>query len=302
MATVNERIKKPQAFVINGVDAGGGMTAAIETGYDNIIKSAPDGLQLPVKDKETAYCRGTIVTQDWVHFLDLLTGASGTYVFYERKDDGDEATGYVQHTIVNPVIHNVSVSFTKGAYATISLNFECKAADETAGIADFWTQLDAQAAPSYISAARGGYRIETCVHGADLDAIDIHHVTAFSFSLAMNLVKACNDADVGYTCVSAELENMQAAGSLSFQSAVIDTNILIQNLLAADAADLVLTLTQAQGAADKTITIANVDFNTAGGNSDASADFTSYTASFDIANDAAAPLTLEGENKIITIV
>jgi len=303
MATVNKRVGLPQAVVINGVDAGGAMTAAINAGFENIMRSSPDGLQVPVKDKEIQYVRGTIVTQDWVEAINLLTGTVGTYVFYERKSGVAIDTGFIKHTITAPVIHRVTINFTKGGYATISLDFECRAADETKGIADMWALLDDQAAPSYISAARGGFRVETAVHGVDPNDVDIYHVTAFDFSLTLPLVRACNDADVAYTCVDARLSGISAGGSISFQSGEITGAVLTcQELIAAAAANLVIVVAQSQGAADKTITIANVDFNNVGSNSDANAPFTGYTAAFDIANDPDTPLTLEGDNKIITIV
>lgn len=302
MATVNKRVGLPQAVKINGVDAGGVMTARIDAGFENIMYSAPDGLQLPVKDKEIQYVRGTIVTQSWIEAINLLIGAVGTYVFYERKSGIAEATGYIEHTLTAPVIHRMTINFTKGGYATISLDFECRASDETKTIADMWTPLDDQAAPAYISAARGGFRIKTAVHGTDPNDIDIYHVTAFDFTLTLPLVKACNDGDVAYTCVDARLNGLTASGSISFQSGEITGAILTaQELIAAAAANLVVVVTQSQGAADKTITIANVDFNNIGSSSDVNTPFTGYTAAFDVANDPDTPLTLEDDNKIITI-
>ncbi len=289
----------PQAVKINGVDAGGVMSARIDAGFENVMYSPPDGLQVPVKDKEIQYVRGTIVTQDWVEAINLLTGTVGTYVFYERKSGVAEATGYIEHTLTAPIIHRVSINFTKGGYATISLDFECRAADETKAIADMWALLDGQAAPTHITAARGGYRIETAAHGG---AIDIYHVTAFNFTLTLPLVKACNDGDVAYTCVDARLNGLTTGGSISFQGGEITGAILTcQELIAAAAANLVIVVSQSQGAADKTITIANVDFNNIGSSPDVGAPFTGYTAAFDVANDAGTPLTLAGDNKIITI-
>ena len=64
MTTVNNRLKKPQALVINGVDAGGIMTARILMGFDSRIASAPDGLEVPLSDREIQFVRGTVVTQD----------------------------------------------------------------------------------------------------------------------------------------------------------------------------------------------------------------------------------------------
>jgi len=299
MATVNNRVGLPQAITINGIDAGGVMTAVINAGYDNIMRSSPDGLQVPLKDKEIQFVRGTIVTQDWVHAVELLTGAVGTYVFYERKSGVAPATGYVQHTITNPVISRAAISFAKGGYATVSFDFECKAADEAKTIADMWALLDSQAAPTYVSAARGGYRIKTTVFDS---TINIYHVTAFDFALTLPLVKACNDADIGYTCVDARLDGLTAGGSISFQDAAITGAILIcQQLIAAAKGTLVITAAQAQAEADKTITIAGVDFNNISNSSDANAPFTEYTAGFDVANDPTTQLTLDDTNKIITI-
>jgi len=302
MVTVNKRVGLPQAMVINGVDAGGAMTARIDAGFDNVMRSSPDGLQVPTKDKEIQYVRGTIVTQDWGEAINLLTGVVGTYIFYERSSGVAVATGYIEHTLTAPVIHRMSINLAKGGYATASFDFECRAADETKTIADMWALLDGQTAPTYISAARGGFRVESAVHGADPNDVDIYHVTAFDFTLTLPLVRACNDGDVGYTCVDARLNGLTASGSISFQSGEITGAVLTcQELIAAAAAALVLVVTQSQGAADKTITIANADFNSISSNSDVSATFTEYTAAFDVANDATTPLTLETAPKIIAI-
>jgi len=302
MTTVNMRVGLPQAIKINGVDAGGVMTARIDAGFDNIMYSAPDGLEVPAKDKEIQYVRGTIVTQDWVEAINLLTGVVGTYVFYERKSGVAVATGFIQHTLTAPVIHRATINFTKGGYGTVSLDFECRAADETKTIADMWALLDSQAAPTYISAAHGGFRVVSAVHGADPNDIDIYHVTAFNFALTLPLVKACNDGDVGYTCVDARLNGLTAGGSISFQGGEITGAILTcQELIAAAKAALVITCKQSQGAANKVITIANVDFNSVGSPSDVNTPFTEYVGNFDVANDPDTPLTLETVPKIIEI-
>ena len=303
MTTVNERVGIPQAITINGVDTGGVMTAAISVGYDNIMRSAPDGLQVPLKDKEIQFVRGTIVTQDWVEVLNILIGVVGTYVFYERKSGVAPATGFIQHTITAPVIHQANFTLTKGGYAVASFSFECRAADPTKTIADMWALLDDQAAPTYLTTARGGYRIETAKHGVEPTWINILHVTDFNFGLTLPLVRACNDADIGYTCVDARLDGLIAAGSIGFQDALITGAVLTcQQLIAAARNSLILTVTQGGGAADKTITILGVDFNNVGGNSDVNTPFTGYSADFEVSNDETTQLTLEGDNKIITIV
>jgi hypothetical protein len=299
MATINYRVKKPQAFVINGVNAGGAMQARISEGYDAVIKSAPDGIGgPPLKDREIQFCRGTIISQDWIEAVALLTGTLGTLVFYERISGVAETAGYIKHTITAPVIHRFTINVTKGGYATVSFDFECRAADPTKTITDMHAMTDAQTAPTYVPAARGAFRVKTTLHGA----ANIYHVTAFSFSIAMTIAKACNDGDIAYTAVDVELDNMACSGSLTFQDGKITSaKLTAQSLLLAAAANLVLTVTQAQGATGKTITVANVEFNSADNASDVNADFTEYTASFDVANIATLPLSLAGTTKIIAI-
>ena len=298
MATVNKRAGLPQAIVINGVDTGGTMTIAIQAGYDNIMPSNSDGFEVPVKDKEIQFVRGTITTQAWTLALDILTGTVGTYIFYERKSGVAAATGYIKHTITNPVVYGFNIGLNQAGYATATLTFECKAADETEGIAAMWAMTDTQAAPTAIIDAKGGYRIKTTVHGA----VSIYHVTAFSFGISMPLDKACNDGDVGYTAVDARLSELVCNGSLSFQDAEITSSKLkAMDLVLASPASLVLNVAQGQGAADKVITIARADFDNLGSNADAKSPYSGYTLPFDVANDTGTPLTLAGDNKILTI-
>ena len=289
MAITNNRVKKPQAVVINGIDAGGAMQATIQAGYDNIIQSAPDGLQIPMVDKETQYVRGTIVTQDWVHALELLTGVSGTLVFYEAESG---AATYCEHTITKPIIHSIALQFNKGGHGTVAFEFECKAAAAEDTIAVMWVQLAAQVAPTAITAARGGYRITAAAHGG----ASIYHIMSVSFKLTMKLTKACNDGDVGYTCVDAETDGMNGSGAVTFQ----DAAAALARIVAAKAA-LVLTVTQSQGATAKTVTIAGVDFTNIDHNASADADFTGVTANYVIANTVGTELTLAGANPILTI-
>ncbi len=305
MVTVNKRTKQPQAMAVNGVDAGGAMRANIQYGYDQRFSSAPDGLEVPLKDKGVEFVRGSYTTQDWVHFIDLLTGVASTLVFYERTSGVAAATGYIQYTINKPMIYNVKMQIFSGAgntsYATVTFDFECRPADETEGIAAMLAMLDGQAAPTYISAARGGIRIESTVFGS-VPGITVYHVTLFEFAIAMNLVKACNDTDVGYTCVDVEIEGMLCNGSIGFQdSAIATAKLTSQQLVLATRDELVVVVRQAGGAADQTITIAGVDFLTAGSDPDVGSDFTPHRANFEVTNDPDTQLTLAGANKIITI-
>jgi len=299
MATTNNRIKLPQASVINGVDAGGLMSASIQAGFENVLQSAPDGLQVATVDREVQFVRGSIVTQDWVEMVNLLTGTVGSYVFYERKSGVAGATGWIKHTLTAPVIHSVRITQSIRGFITCSFDFECRFAAETTTLNDAWVITDSQAAPTYIAAARGGYRVQTTVHGAT----SIYHVTAFEFAMAIRMVKACNDADLGYTCVDADLEaGIACGGSITCQDGSITTSQLLANkLLVAAKADLVITCTQSQGATAKVLTIANTAFTSQNENASPSSDFTPFALPFLVANDPSTPLTVAGDNKIITI-
>jgi len=297
MTTVNKRAGKLRSVVINGIDVGGAMQAQINAGYDDKLQSPADGLEIPLLDRLTEFVRGSITSQDWAHIVDLLTGTLGTYVFYERKSGVVAATGYHKHQLTNPVLHRASINLSHRGYGVLNADFECKAADETKGIEDIWAMTDSQAAPTYVAAIRS-LEITACTH----NSVAIHHVTGFSFSLAMELSKASHDGDVGYTAVDAELGGIPPSGTLRFQDSGITSNKLVaEALLKAAKATLVVTVKQSQGATAKTITIANVIFDTLDTSPAAGTPYTEYSLSFRVANDATTQLTLTGTNKIITI-
>ena len=300
MVTVNKRAGVIQAVTVNGITPGGTLRADIECGFDNKIQSVADGLEVPIKDQEVQFCRGKVVSQDWSLAIDLLTGTVGTLVFYERKSGTVVATGFVEHTINGPVIHLINFNIRKGLYSPVTYNFECRAADETKGFADMWVPLDDQAAPTYISADRGGYRVVS----AALGAIDLLHTTGLDFTIKMPLAKECNDSDVGYTCVDARSSGITARGSISCQDMSVATaTLLSQRLLAAARGDLVITVVQGSGAANKVITIAGVKFESSSrayDNSDPKS-FIETRHNFEVTNDTTTQLTLSGANKIITI-
>jgi hypothetical protein len=241
-----------------------------------------------------------VATQDWVEFVNLLTGTVGTYAFSQRKSATAALTGYIDHVITNPVIHRANLRVNKGGYAAVGFDFECRAADETKGFTDMHAVTDDQAAPSYVSAARGGYRVTATAHGTT----DIYHLLEFNFTLMLPLAIACNDSDVGYTTVDAREDGMIADGSILFEDMSVSTsNLLSQDLLGAAAADLALTITQGSGASAKTVTLANVSFDSITLDADATAKngFSTCRANFSIENNTALPLTIAGDNKIITI-
>ena len=298
MALINRHVYSPQATVINGVSLGGTVTIAIQEGHDNKVSASPDGFQVPVVDKTDQFVRGKITVQDWPDAIDLLTGTVGTLVFYERKSGVAEATGYIKHTITNPVVHTIAGSINKGSYATVSADFECRAALETDTIAVMHAITDSQAAPTAIAPALGGWRVVSTVYGGTLN---LHHVTGFNFSITLPLIKDSNDGDLAYGAVDALLDGIQASGSLNLQdSGVANSESTTQQLLLAAIGNLVITVKQASGATNKVITIARALFLNDSGSSDRSG-YASHSLPFEVTNNISLPLTLAGTNKIITI-
>lgn len=305
MATVNKRVRNPQAAVINGIDAGGLMNASIIQGYDTELSSSPDGLGGPaLRDYEAEVTRGSLVTQDLVHLVDLATGTVSTKVFYTRKSGVGPDTGYVKNTIVNPVIHRIALTVTKKQYATIGVNFECKAEDETKGMADEWTKTDEQAAPAYVSAIRGGYRIKSAVFTPDDDSIsdiNIYHMQALSLLIDLMLHATYDDGDVGFTCVDVDEEGGTYNGSITFQDAgIASLQSTAQQVIAAGRGTLAVTLAMSGGATDKVLTIAGVDPKQYTEDNQPGK-FSEYTLNFDLSNSTDTPLSLDGTNKLITI-
>jgi hypothetical protein len=298
MALTNRRVYSPQACTINGIALGGTVTIAISEGFDNTVKGSPDGFQVPVIDKTDQFVRGTITVQDWPDAISLLTGTLGTFVFYERKSGVAEATGYIKHTITNPVVHKISISINKGSYATVSADFECRAALDTDTIAVMHAITDAQAAPTAIAPAMGGWRVVSAVYGGTLN---LYHVTGFNFSITLPLIKDSNDGDLAYGAVDALLDGIAASGSLNLQdSGVATSELTTQQLLLAAIGNLVITVKQASGATNKVITIARASFISDSGSSDRSG-YASHSLPFEVTNNVSVPLTLSGTNKIIVI-
>ncbi len=295
----NKRIYSPQAVTINGVDAGGAMQLRIQAGYDGKLQSAPDGLGVPIKDKHSGFCRGTLISQDWPHIVDLLTGTVGTLVCYERESG---AATYTKHTITNPVIHRVALQFNKGQYATLAADFECRAALTTTDFTQMWTAEAGQTAPTYVSAARGGWRIESAVFSSLATEKIINHVDRFTFEIVMDLLKDSADLDLAYTAVDAVEDRMQASGSLGSQDFEVASGYAkMLSLIAASRDNLVLEISQSGSAANKVVTIAGVDFQDAESDSNAEGGYSGLGVNFDVTNDATTPLSLSGDNKIITI-
>ncbi|HOQ06047.1 MAG TPA: hypothetical protein PKY88_12635 [Anaerohalosphaeraceae bacterium] len=298
MAVVNKRIFCPTATAVNGVSVGGTVSVRLTAGFDNILRSGADGLQVPIVDRDVQFVRGSVTVQDWPKVLDLLTGTVSNLVFYERKSGTGPTGGYIKHTLNNPCIHNIRLEIRQGSYASVSFDFECRFGDETAAIADVWQQTDAQNAPTYVSAARGGWRIRSCLHGNTA----IAHPLGLSLSVSVPMLRACNDADLGYTAVDLSPEcGLAVNGSLSFQDASIQNNVILSNqLLTSSAAALQLVLVQSAGGTPLELTIAGVLF----GSADASGGQLAYdvfSMPFSISNNLSAPLTLEGPNKLLII-
>lgn len=298
----DEKTLALKGSVINGVDAGGEMSIALDEGYDEITESCPEGLEISVLDRHAQYVRGVVVTQSVTTAIDLLTGTLGTYVFYERKSGVAAATGWLQHTLNNPVIYDIDIRLNQGGYWTATFKFECRFATAATVIADVHVITDSQADPGLSEDLElGGQRFVTVALGA----LSIYGAKSFSFHLGLVLTKSCAGAALGYTNVDAELGGAGggADGSLVFQdSGVATAKVKSTQVLAAARASLVVTCAMSAGAANKVITVAGVVFTTA--STSMVGDRSKYAEvamNYRVSNSLATQLTVAGANKIITI-
>ena len=303
MAIVNRRLLHAQhrgataaTANINGVAAGGLMSASIQCGYDDIITAGADGYSFPEVDRLTQFVRGTIQCQDWVDVLDVLKGAVGSYVFYERESG---LATWTKHQINDPYIHSASFNLTHRGRGNVNFGFECWASDTGIGFSDIWKRTTGQALPAKTLAYEPSVEITAGAHGATT----FYHTLNLSLNINSQPTRASHDGDVGYTAVDLVWGGVPISGTLAIQ----DSNTML-TLLGNAEANLVFTVKQAQGAANKTLTIKNVLFTNMGSTSSAGPGYTPYTLDFVVNSDQAIPLGYDtdkpfaGDTAAITIV
>lgn len=287
----NTRTHSVKGPVINGVSAGGATAVMYEEGYDEIIESAGDGHTAKQKDRTNQFVRGTIATEDWTKIISMLTGAVDDFVVYENESG--KAT-YLKHTFSKPVVYAISLQVQNGSYATIAAKFECRASAETDTIVNLHATDDGQTLPAGVFPGRGGIRINSALLGA----LAISHIKTLSLDITFGLLKSNGDDDIAYTAVDRLDDNVSVTGSIEFEAGFSGASLLSQQLLIAAAADLVFTVTQAGGTAQKTITIKRAIFNTNSGNMKTKG-YAANTMPFTITDDGT--LTLDGAVDFIQI-
>lgn len=278
MAT-NNRVLRPYhggatttTATVNGVDAGGLMTANINIGFDGIITTPHDGNAFPNTDRLTEFCRGSMVSQDWIECLNVLNGTEGSWVFYERESG---AATVVVHTLSTMVIENVSVNLQHRGYATASFNWECFAATPaTQGFVEMWARLAAQTAPAAITDTARGLEITALTHGG----ATVEQITGLSFNIGGTISKASHDGDQSYNVVERIQGGVPVSGTLTTQDLGAAIGLLDASGLADD---IVVTVKQSQAATAKTLTILDAQFTNLSTTSDTtSSGYTEYSLDF----------------------
>jgi len=277
--------------VINGVTAGGLMTASVSEGFDDIVTAPHDGYDFPETDRLTAFCRGSITCQDWIEVLNVLNGTVGTYVFYEKESGAATVTS---HTLLNPTIHQASISLAHRGRASATWAFECKAADANDTIGDLHAIVTAAEAPAATIEYSPGLEITAGTHGAG--EASFYHIMGLTVNVQGNLIKASSDGDAGYTAVDVVWGGVPITGTLTIQD-----RASYQTLLTNTESNLVLTVKQCQGASDKTLTIKNVVFSGASQSANSAPGYTAYNLDFYVNGDQSSPLTLSGGSAAITL-
>jgi len=279
MAIVNNRLLHAAhlsdlsdvAGIINGIDAGGLMSASIQAGFDDVIAAGYDGFSMPEVDRFTQFVRGSVITQDWIEVLNILAGTVSRYTFYERNSGGPT---FRRNELQWPYIHAASINLAHRGRADCSFNFECWFDNTNSDISKIWTTSDliSDSTVSDTIAYSPGLEIETCIHDPGVGDSDIYHVLGFSMTIAGQLSRASADSDVGYTAVDIGWGGQPISGTLTIQDAERH-----HTLLAAGKADLILVIKMAQGAASKTLTVKDVVFTNLDSTSNSGAGYTGYT-------------------------
>ncbi len=271
----NKRVLQPQFRIsdaasdsVNGVDVGGLMSASVQAGFDNVITAGADGFSMPEVDRLTQFVRGSVQTQAWTLVLDILAGTVEKYFYFERESGTPH---FRLNEFRKPYIHTASINLAHRGRADCSFSFECFASDSGIGVSDLWITSDAISDSTVASAITyaPGLEILSANHGTESD---IYHCTAFSMTIAGQLSLASGDSDVGYTAVDIVWGGQPISGSLTFQD-----SDRFKSLLLADKSDLKLVVKQAQGAANKTLTIKDVIFTNLDSASNAGPGYTGYT-------------------------
>jgi hypothetical protein len=256
---------------INGVSAGGLMSANIDAGFDSIIRASHDGLSFPVNERLIPYVRGSITCQDWEKVISVFNGTLGTYTFYEALSG---AATYYPHTITNPVIHSFSLNLLNGGYSSVTWNFECKPADGTKTITDMFASGAAAAKPAYLASQRA-VKIVSATHVSA-----IGYVTGATVNFTSNLLREMSDGGLGYTTVEAA-EPYNITGSVTFQNNdVASSKQYLTLLLTGAASDLVIVMKDSGLGGTATLTIKNVFFTTGNANKTSDGGYNSCTANF----------------------
>jgi len=296
MGTVNTRTHRAyhggaesSTANINGVAAGGLMSAALQFGYEDIITAPADGLSFPVVDRLTQFVRGNITCQDWIKVIDVLNGSrvepNNTYVFYELESGVATCSKY---TLLNPTIHAASFSLTHRGYGTVNWDFECMAADENDGLTDLFAVENGATLPAAALTTARSLEITAAQHATG--PTDIYHITNLSFNVAGTLVKASQDGDVGYTAVDVVWGGIPMGGSITFQDSTNSNVVKAITLLGLAEGDLTVTVKQSQGASDKTLVLKNLVFTKGNANYDNSGNYTGYTLNFILNGDETTPI------------
>lgn len=289
MTTTNKRTHKIFNIMVNGVAVGGTTMLSLTKSYAQNLTTPADGLQLPLRDRFVQQCSGSLTTHDWSLYSSLLTGAVGTLTGYERNSGVAEATGYTKHTVTNPIFNRFALNFKKNQYATLAADFQCKAADDTKGFLDAHTAQSGQEKPDHQAAGYGGFKLKSLSHGG---SASLKHVQSLTLDIAIPLLTASDDGDIGYTLVEQDLSNIMPTGSVTVQDTQIGTsNLVADDFLEADADDLELTVAQGSGGSDKVLTISGVQFSGDTINWSNNG-FNSVTLPFYISNDPDDVITL----------
>lgn len=256
----NSRTFRAEAVTTNGATALGGVTTiTTRARFLDIVTSQPDGSIGAVVDRRGQAVEIEMESTDVAKGFTVLNGAEQATVF-STKESG--AATYQRRTTGVTVLNRLSMQFARERDATMRLSGQCRFGSGE-DVTDIITALAAQTAPTVVIPARLYRPFSAIWTETQEDPVTLAHVEALSLSLQAGLISDQNDVDLGTEAVDrVEFEPLEVTLTIRDfgVSGGLDRAV---NTLAAGLGTLAVSLRGRGGAANKTLTIRNLQWRDA---------------------------------------
>jgi len=264
----NKRVFQAQALTVNGVAVAGLSRISIDASYRDIIRSRPDGaVGVEDVDRTGLVFNVTIECTDVTKVNELLASTPGTLMFYARESG---AATYHKYTTAGSicVLHGADLRFAKNADAVMTLRGRLAVTSGTSDLKDIFVVDDAEAAGTLVYPVRL-QRPNTASYDPDGAAAAIAplHLESLDMSIDAVVIDDYADADIAVTACDVvgwnPLRTSLVHKDASMQSGTAPQRDITGEIMNAARGVLTVVLLGRGGAANKTLTINNLLFNSA---------------------------------------